>query len=498
MKLSLLCPAILLSFVTVAQPVLVQDIMPGVFSSNPIRLTPFNNKLYFFASDGSSGVELWSYNGTKNTLEHDIYNGSKDCTGYVSNLKSAVLNGKMYFPADNGTSGLELFSYDGVNKPVLVSDIRGGLDGSKITELIVLNDKLYFNADNGTNGLELWEHDPATGQTSQVSFINTAAQGGVPRKLTAANGRVYFTAIDPAAGRELFEYNPSTTTVKMVSDIYPGTASGDPDCLTELNGKLYFTARTVDYGRELHMYNGSTVQRLTDYYPGATDGTSIALDGLSTLGAIGNSIYIAGDDGTNGFQLSKYDVATNTASFVAMIDPSGKSYPAGFIYYANKIFFTADDGTHGRELWMLDGKNPPVIIADINTNASVSTAPAGMVVYNNDLYFTAYGDYGNELYKLSDAKAGIADRSISGEVKAYPNPAFDFLHIQLSLVQNEELFVRLIDATGRTAITSKSATYGVERNEITIPLSDLPAGMYYYSIISAHGQPVAAGRVAQL
>jgi len=498
MKLSLLCPAVLLSIATAAQPVLVQDIMPGVFSSNPSRLTPFNNKLYFFATDGVHGVELWSDNGTKAAMEHDIFNGSKDCTGFVNNLRSAVLNGKMYFPADNGTSGLELFSFDGINAPVLVSDIRGGLDGSKITELVALNGKLYFNADNGTNGLELWEHDPASVQTSQVSFINTVAQGGVPRYLTTANGKLYFTAFVSATGRELYEYDPSSGVTKPVSDIYPGTEGSDPQCLTELGGKLYFVARTPDYGRELHVYDGNAIQRLTDYYPGKTDGTSIAVDGLSTLGAIGNSIYFAGDDGTNGFQLSKYDATTNTASFVAMIDPNGNSVPAGFIYYANKIFFTANDGTHGRELWMIDGNDPPVMVADINTNAAVPTAPAGMVVYNNDLYFSAYGDYGNELYKLSDAKAGIADRTRSTAVKAYPNPANDFVHIELSLLHNEELFVRVMDATGRAAVTSRPKMYNEQRNRITIPLSDLPAGMYFYNIINTEGAPVAVGRIVKI
>ncbi|MCB9047070.1 MAG: T9SS type A sorting domain-containing protein [Chitinophagales bacterium] len=498
MRSLLLYPVLLLAISASAQPVLVRDIMPDVFSSTPVRLTVFNNKLYFFASDGVVGKELWGYNGKVAKLEQDIYSGSKDCTPATDNHTCVVTGGKMYFPADNGNTGLELFSYDGANPPALVSDIHGGAAGSDIDELVTLNGKIYFNADNGTNGPELWEHDPTLGQTVQLSFINVVAPGSSPQHLKTAMGKIYFSALSPTTGRELYEYDPSNNKVKLVADIYPSAGSSEPESLAELNGKLYFSAYTPGSGREIYVYDGTTVQQLLDMNPGAGYGCWASIDDLPAIGAIGNDLYFAGGDGTNGIQLFKYNTLSKTASFVATIDPNGKSYPAGFIYYANKVFFTADNGTHGRELWVLDGNGSATMVADINTNAQVGIAPNNLVVYDNGLYFTAYGDKGTELYKYIDPQAGVTDYSTLQSTVAYPNPAKDMLNIRLELEREEELVVRLTDATGRVVLTSKARAYSGSANTMSVPVTDLAAGVYHYMVRNTSGIPVASGRVVKM
>ena len=98
-------------------PSIVQDINPGSSSSRPRSLQEFNGKLYFRANDGTNGDELWVYDGTNAaTMVEDIYPGSRvedfDITvingGYPDDL--AVFDGKLYFNATDGVNGKELWS----------------------------------------------------------------------------------------------------------------------------------------------------------------------------------------------------------------------------------------------------------------------------------------------------------------------------------------------------------------------------------------------------
>lgn len=497
MKYLFLAPCLILTITVAAQPVQVKNIMPDVFSSNPSRLTVFNYRLYFLADDGFKGYELWTHDGINTDIAKDIYQGPTDCAPNSPAQRMAILDNKLYFPADNGTNGLELYSHDGGGTTALESDIATGLNSSEIDEIIAANDKLYFDATNGTNGKELWQYDPAIKTAEQLSFINSGS-GSDPDWITEANGKIYFTALDPAKGRELFEYNPATALVTMVADIYPGITSADPTSLVNVFGELYFTAVSSDYGRELYKYDGSGLQRLTDLNGSPGDGLAAHSDGLPIIGVVGDELYFAGNDGTAGFQLFRYNYVSNQSAHVATIHPAGNSTPAGFTRFANKLFFTADDGTHGRELWMKDGNNPPTMVADINTNAAVNIQPMGMVEYKGSLYFSAYGADGNELYKYSDAAAGVVNFNRGIDVKVFPNPAVTEVYFSLDIQQQDELSIRLTDATGKQVYKTRHVQYMPGTNLTSIPVDWLPNGQYFYQVNNRSGQTYAAGRVVKM
>lgn len=497
MRYLFLIPLMLYAAFCPAQPVQVKNIMPDIFSSHPSRLTVFNYRLYFFADDGFKGYELWAHDGVNTNPAKDIYPGPTDCAPNSPAARMAVLGDKLYFPADNGANGLELYSNDGGVNTMLESDIAAGLNSSEIDEIIAANGKLYFDATNGTNGKELWQYTPATKTAEQLSFINSGP-GSDPAWITEMNGRIYFTALDPNKGRELFEYNPSTTLVTMVGDIYPGDTGSEPASLVNVFGVLFFTASSPSYGRELYKYDGTGLQRLTDLNAGTVDGLAAHADGLPVIAAVGDELYIAGNDGSTGFQLYKYNYTTNQHAHVATINPGGNSTPAGFIRYVNKLFFTADDGMHGRELWMMDGTNSPVMVADINTNSAVNINPMGMVEYKGGLYFSAYGADGNELYKYSDAAAGIVNFNRSMDVTVFPNPAVSEVYFNLDVQQRDELAVQLVDATGKAVYRTTYAMYNPGNNVISVPIDWLPLGPYFYLINNRSGLTYAAGRVVKM
>ena len=76
--------------------------------------------------------------------------------------------------------------------------------------------------------------------------------------------------------------------------------------------------------------------------------------------------------------------------------------PRYLTVFNNKLYFSANDGSYGMELWSYDGLNDPKII-DINIGSSDSY-PSFLTVFNNKLYFNANdGSYGMELWSYDDS-----------------------------------------------------------------------------------------------
>lgn len=69
--------------------------------------------------------------------------------------------------------------------------------------------------------------------------------------------------------------------------------------------------------------------------------------------------------------------------------------PSYLTTFDGKVFFKANDGTNGNELWVTDGimnpddSTPGTYMIDLDANSSSN--PADLIVYNNELYFFATG-----------------------------------------------------------------------------------------------------------
>ena len=85
-------------------PSRVSQIAPGANSANPGNLCLYNAALYFSATDGTTGTEMYKYDGTNFTRVTDINPGS----GNSSPSGLTVYNGTLYFAAADATSDKEL------------------------------------------------------------------------------------------------------------------------------------------------------------------------------------------------------------------------------------------------------------------------------------------------------------------------------------------------------------------------------------------------------
>ena len=93
------------------------------------------------------------------------------------------------------------------------------------------------------------------------------------------------------------------------------------------------------------------------------------------------------------------------------------SSPGDLVSFAGKIFFSANDGTNGQELWRTDGAPDAThvgteLVCDIDTGAGESSSPSNLIVYGDHLYFQATnGD--SEMYRTNGEINGCEEVDIN-------------------------------------------------------------------------------------
>lgn len=322
---------------------LAAEAVPGTTSPNGASyLSAHGGKLYY-AYSLSGAPRLWQY---------DPVGGAQQAPGSSANLQNpeemASYSGKLYFRATRygspGNIGTELWTFDGTNQTPI--DLFPGIGSSNPQHFIQYDGQLYFNA-CGTpgQGTELW-------RTNGVGMPTLAAQiypdhGSSPEQFAVFNNQLYFSAYDGVHGRELWRFDG--TGAAPAADIFPGVGftSSNPNNLAAYNNKLYFSATDAIHGYELWSFDGTTAQMVPEINP-----TPDPLNGDTFL-----------------------------------MDSS----PADLTVFNGLLYFSADDGVHGRELWSYDGTSVSMV-EDLNPG-QYGSSPTELTVYGGKLYFSADDGY---------------------------------------------------------------------------------------------------------
>ena len=433
-------------------------------SSYASNFIEFNDQLYFTANDGENGNELWVSDGTTEgtSLLVDIDPGTNEGYYYSSPRGSYAsnfieFNDRLYFTANNEENGNELWVSDGTTEGTsLLIDINPGESGSNYysfpqssfaSNFIEFDDRLYFTANDGENGTELWVSDGTTEGTNLLKDINPNSNEGYnysyPQSSSASNfiefnDQLYFTANDGENGTELWVSDGTTEGTNLLKDINPSIRSSSynysessysfPESsyasnFIEFNDQLYFTANDGESGNELWVSDGTTegTHILKDINPGFSGSYNYSFpDGsyANNLTEFNDQLYFTANDGENGNELWVSDGTTEGTNLLIDINPgvSGNSYYSSpdnsfvenLTEFNDQLYFTANDGENGNELWVSDGTTEGTrLVADINPGVNSygyaqSSYAGDLTVVGDELLFTANnGVSGNELFKLT-------------------------------------------------------------------------------------------------
>ncbi|XXF80127.1 hypothetical protein P2318_10360 [Myxococcaceae bacterium GXIMD 01537] len=386
---------------------LEKDIRPGVGSSDPHSLLVMGERLFFSADDGVHGRELWVSDGTPagTHLVKDILPGAQGAIPSSDSVTFLPAGGFVYFGIYDPARGAALWRSDGTDAgTTLVKDFFDSPDSFFVSPATEGPDGTIYYSTNIDYLVTLWRLGPggdavALDTVGNGSFYGFTWLGDVlvyvrhfdgpeavlartegtpettydladfgrlsgvaesPRDLTRLGGKVYFGAGDlPTGGElergaELWRTNGTRAGTGMVKDIVPGPESSSPRDLQVLGGRLFFAAEGGQAGRELWVSDGTAkgTRLFKDLEPGA--GSSSPRDLLSTQGWLFFSAETAGhgrevwvSDGTVAGTVQLDDIAPGAASS----DGPYRGAPYFFTRSGWDVFFAADDGAHGTELW---------------------------------------------------------------------------------------------------------------------------------------------------
>ncbi|HEX3126473.1 MAG TPA: ELWxxDGT repeat protein, partial [Thermoanaerobaculia bacterium] len=442
---------------------LVTDISRGRSSSSPGSLIPTERNLFFETCVSSSTLRLWYTEGTPDSTRlgdtsiacggdpelvgsvngallftvHEYFDQRDqlwrfDADGSATQItqmpqrsgigESAVLGGRLYFavrPTQDLETPEEIWQSDGTAQGTgKLAELPSGLHNPYF--FTVVGPEIWFLADDfgQQGGSEIWRTDGTQAGTRKAADLGENRTVTDP-EFTRIGSTVFFVGADEEDNRQIWKTDGTPAGAAQVTDLDPLGLYSDanPADLAALQGALYFSALTPDgigFWRTDGTEQGTVLLKVFpspedydgEYYPSPLDLTAVgpwlvfAVDsgvhgraggdnralwrsdgtaaGTTLLRQIilrdsrdrgitdrffrpaAGRLYFAADDGVHGTELWQTDGTAAGTRLVQDIAPEGaSSFPADLTVAGDRLFFSADDGTTGRELWVLPLAGPP-------------------------------------------------------------------------------------------------------------------------------------------
>jgi ELWxxDGT repeat protein len=431
---------------------MIEDAVPGGGISDgsndasPSQLTNVSGQLFFVASHSGFARFLWRIDTAgQATLAEDAIPGGGISGGvdqfagvYPDDLVN--LNGVLYFTARDSTSGRELWRIGTTGAAEQVEDsvpgggINPGTASSDPDCLTLVNNTVYFTAFDDNNGRELWRINsqgraemvdaaasgagiyPGSGSAVFQDFVRSDAGGAIIREtaLCNVNGTLYFVARDIDSRLALWRMNAAgraevVNRVSVPAGSDPSETIFYPELhsLTNTGGTLFFVASGSMGNHPLWRVNQQGVAVPVEsplprsplpYTTGVTPQLILNCRELTNVGGI---LYFTVRDDLNGFTLWSAE-PSGTARMLSgsrtgsrPLQPAPEQSRRPPVQSGNSVYFPANDGLSGQELWKADQNGIVTLVEDSRPGGGLNAASGDtnffqMKVLGNSLYFAAY------------------------------------------------------------------------------------------------------------
>lgn len=457
-----------------------------------------SGNLQLYGSDGTTAntkvVKKINPSGHSFDQDSNLYNPPSYSAGksYYSEFTIRVMNGKMYFMASDGVHGRELWSSNGTDAgTMMVKDINPSPNAGNYPTLpyknsfAVMNDKLYFYASDGGTQEGLWSSDGTAAGTNFVKRVAAYNLYGSGNKLFFAG--ICLDSTWATNGTYVTDGTDTGTHQILQQAFYDSRELAE---YATLNNEVYFiAARDSNHVYSLYKTDGTAAGTvlLKDRFGGGPFENNYNRRPFS-LTAFNNKVYFGLDnpwmtDGTvSGTQMLK-DIGIE-----------GSAYATRFTIAGNKLFFKAQD-TVKADIWVSDGTDTGTHkITDSNSNyrhrqaiLSFKSLQSPMIPFASSLYFSNFYDttIATEFYKLDITPTSVNNLSTGVQTALlYPNPANQTIAVKGIKVQD---FI-ITDITGK--MVSRTSA-----NEAFI--ATLPSGVYVATITATDGTRYAGKFVKQ-
>ncbi len=198
---------------------------------------------------------------------------------------------------------------------------------------------------------QVFVSDGTAAGTRQISDIREVRQPLFDDRPVQVGGTVFFRLNDPLRNARLWRTDGTPEGTRLVSPLL------GVDDVYAFQGALYFTAFLPPAGDGRGLYRialpgGSPVLLSPVVPPGRPFDSNYP---AARFAPLGNRLLFVGTD-SQGIEPWVTDGTPEGTHRVLDVQPgTGSSNPSALVSAGSRVFFNADDGTHGRELWESDG-----------------------------------------------------------------------------------------------------------------------------------------------
>jgi trimeric autotransporter adhesin len=393
---------------------LVKDIRPGTDGSDPQELTRVGSLVFFTADDGSHGRDVWRSDGTEaGTL---LVSGDTASTSTFLHPNSLVeRNGALFFLKNN-----QLWTSDGTSAGTQSVSQKFYVDLStadyspNIFRLIKMDGNLYFvqakyypfGGDPDSDGTfyewDFWKYNGQNNLTNilpnsfpSIGFTSSyAPESYLPKNFTTMDGSLFYLFKG-----SLWRFGPTDSNPVSLTPIDIGEQSdlNARMSLTVFQHRMIFPA--CDRINCALWASDGTVSGTIKLVE-AAGGTALPQE----VTLAGSQVFFSMDDGVHGRELWKTDgTPAGTALFKDLLPGPSGSNPQHFYFLPaqNRMLFSADGAWSGKELWETDGSSQGTVLLQDLLPGAYSSSPSGFGVMDSAVLFNAVQpDSGRELWAL--------------------------------------------------------------------------------------------------